>query len=213
MSNRLDKTLLKESFTFEEYIQLLGRLVEESGTSGPEQSEQRVIFTKLNLQRTRRILKTLALSDEIKKRMAGVGSEMLWIVIVESWCGDVPHNLPYIHAISELSDRVTLKVILRDENPEIMDRFLTDGTRSIPKMICLDPESCEVAGTWGPRPAGARLLVSAMTGSPAITREMRNEAVQRWYNENKGQELQSELFQIIRQWDLHLEHAKPEEVG
>lgn len=201
MPNRVDISQIKRSFTFGEYIKLLGRLVEEKGTTGIEQSEQRVQFTKLNFQRIKRVTKTLHLAPEIRVRMAEIISDMHWMVVVESWCGDVPQNLPYFHAISELSEKVTLSVILRDENPAIMDQFLTNGTRSIPKMICLEPATGVVAGTWGPRPAGAKELVQSMLNNPDISKEKRSEAVQRWYLEDKGQQLQAELYAQIAEWD------------
>lgn len=205
MTDRLDRTLLKRTFTFSEYYQLMEDLVARGETTGPNQSEVLVQYTRLNLQRTKRILKTLQLTPGIEERVRQIDSEMLWMVIVEAWCGDVPQNLPYLVALSELSDKVTLKVILRDENPEIMDQFLTNGSRSIPKMICLDPVTYRVAGTWGPRPAGARELVQALLQNPEVTKDMRSESVQRWYLQNKGLELQEELDRKISVWDQNLQ--------
>ena len=44
-----------------------------------------------------------------------------------------------------------LRIVLRDEHPEVMDRYLTNGSRSIPIVIALDEEFREL-GHWGPRP-------------------------------------------------------------
>ena len=165
-------------------------------------------FTKLNFQRTKRITKTLLLTKEITDLAQNMQSEMLWIVIAESWCGDVPQSLPYLNALSISSEKIKLRIILRDDNSEIMDQFVTNGSRAIPKLICLDPETYEVAGTWGPRPAGAKEIVQTLLKNPAITKDIRNEAVQRWYLENKGQQLQSELSLLIRDWDSNLSQKK-----
>ena len=110
------------------------------------------------------------------------------------------------------SDKINLKIILRDENPEVMDQFLSNGTRSIPKMICIDPNTYEVAGTWGPRPAGAVDLVKTLIKDPEVTKEQRGEAVQRWYLENKGEQLQTEMYSLIEEWDAELIGKKLTEV-
>ena len=201
MKNRLDPTLLKDTYTFKEYFQLVGELVEQKKTTGPNQSELNAQYTRLNFQRLKRIAKTLRISDELTNAVHNVQSEMLWIVIVEAWCGDVPQNLPYFDAICSTTGKIQLKIVLRDDNQEIMDQFLTNGSRSIPKLICLDPDSYEVIGTWGPRPVGARELVQKLLKDPLITKDMRNEAVQRWYLGNKGQQLQLEMRFLIKEWD------------
>lgn len=206
MENRLDPALLKRTFTFMQYLHLVDELVREGKTTGPKQSEALASYTKLNFQRLKRISKTLELTDKIKDLIKEIESDMRWIVIVEAWCGDGSQNLPYFNAISQLSDRISLEIILRDENPEIMDQFLTNGTRSIPKVICLDPDTYAVAGAWGPRPKGAKELVQSLLNDPSVTKDMRNEAVQRWYLDDKGRQLQEELVLLIRAWDIQLSH-------
>jgi hypothetical protein len=212
MKNRLDPAMFERIFAFDQYYQLVQNLVDEKKTTGLTQSEMLAHNTKLNFQRLKRIIKTLQLSHKIKQTIFEIESEMLWIVVVEAWCGDVPQHLPYFNAISEFSDKVRLKVILRDENPEIMDRFLTNGTRSIPILICVNPDTGDVIGTWGPRPAGAMEIVQKLVKNPEITKDMRNEAIQRWYLENKGQELQEELSLLIRKWDTSLIQGKLAEI-
>lgn len=208
MRNRLDPAILKRTFTYEEYLEFIKELVSKGLTSGPDQSEKNTHLTKLNFQRLKRVFRTLRLTDEIMEITKDVQSEMLWVVIVESWCGDVPQNLPFMEAISRQSDKISLKIILRDENPEVIDQFLTNGTRSIPKLICIDPDTYKVAGTWGPRPAGAVDLVKTLIKDPEVTKEKRGEAVQRWYLDNKGEQLQTEMYSLIEKWDAELAGRK-----
>lgn len=212
MTNRLNPAMFKRTFSYEEYQKLISDLVDRGLTSGPDQSEKLTHFTKLNFQRLKRVFRTLQLSEEIVDAAKNVQSEMLWVVIVESWCGDVPQNLPIMEAISEITDKVNLRIILRDENPGIMDQFLTNGTRSIPKLICFDPHNLEVAGTWGPRPVGATELVKDLLKDPRVTPDMRKEAVQRWYLQNRGEQLQSELCYLLEEWDTKLMDQKLTEV-
>jgi hypothetical protein len=204
--------MFKRTFRYSEYQDLIAELVDKGLTSGPEQSEKFTHFTKLNFQRLKRVFRTLQLSEKIVESVKNVRSEMLWVVIVESWCGDVPQNLPFMEAISQISDKIKLRIILRDENPEIMDQFLTNGTRSIPKLICFDPDTYDVAGTWGPRPVGATELVKDLLKDPEVTADMRKEAVQRWYLQNRGEQLQSELSALLVEWDSKLMDQKLTEV-
>lgn len=204
MTKRIDPAMFKRTFSYNEYQELIKELADKGLTSGPEQSEKFTHFTKLNFQRLKRVYKTLHLSEETVETARNVQSEMLWVAIVESWCGDVPQSLPFMEAISQISDKINFRIILRDENPEIMDKFLTNGTRSIPKLICFDPKTYEVAGTWGPRPEGALALVKTLLKDPEVTADMRKEAIQRWYLQNRGEQIQSELGSLIGEWDSKL---------
>lgn len=212
MTKRIDPAMFNRTFSYSEYQEYISELVDKGLTSGPEQSEKFTHFTKLNFQRLKRVFRTLHLSEEIIETTKNVQSEMVWLVIVESWCGDVPQNLPFMEAISQISDKIKLRIILRDENPEFMDQFLTNGTRSIPKLICFDPKTYEVAGTWGPRPVGATELVKDLLKDPEVTADMRKEAVQRWYLQNRGEQLQSELSALLVEWDSKLMDQKLTEV-
>ncbi|MGD9328765.1 MAG: thioredoxin family protein [Cyclobacteriaceae bacterium] len=212
MTKCIDPAMFKRTFSYSEYQDLIAELVDKGLTSGPEQSEKFTHFTRLNFQRLKRVFRTLNLSEEIIETSKNVQSEMLWVVIVESWCGDVPQNLPFMEAISQISDKINLRIMLRDENPMIMDQFLTNGTRSIPKLICFDPKTYEVAGTWGPRPVGATELVKDLLKDPEVTADMRKEAVQRWYLQNRGEQLLSELSALLVEWDSKLMDQKLTEV-
>jgi hypothetical protein len=58
------------------------------------------------------------------------------VAIAEAWCGDVYRELPTIARIADHTG-IDLRVFLRDENPDIMDEFLSnDGkARAIPVFI------------------------------------------------------------------------------
>ena len=212
MTNRINPAKLKRTFSYEDYLEYVEELISKGLSSGPDQSEKNTHFTKLNFQRLKRVFRTLQLTDEIIEITKNVKSDMSWVVIVESWCGDVPQNIPFLEAISRQSDKINLQIILRDENPDIMNQFLTNGTRSIPKLICYDSDTYEVVGTWGPRPAGAVDLVKSLIKDPEVTKEMRSEAVQRWYLADKGEQLQSEIYSLIEEWDAKLLGRKLTEV-
>lgn len=58
------------------------------------------------------------------------------LAIAEAWCGDVYRELPTIARIAEASG-MTLRIFLRDQNPDIMDEFLSNEgqARAIPVFV------------------------------------------------------------------------------
>ena len=125
-------------------------MAKEGTTTGPQKPSY-VEYTKLSAARMRRWEKTYKPSQNTLDNIASRTSEKeQWLVFSETWCGDAAHNLPFIAKWAEHAG-VDMRIILRDENTELMDEFLTNGGRSIPKLVRLN-ENFEVLGTWGPRP-------------------------------------------------------------
>jgi Thioredoxin len=84
--------------------------------------------------------KTAPLSTEdlafFKRAAAQPGGPAKILAIAEAWCGDVYRELPSIAKIAE-STGMELRVFLRDENPDIMDEFLSNEgkSRAIPVFV------------------------------------------------------------------------------
>ena len=190
---------LERSMTFADYISLVDRLLAEGKTTGPIQNEAKVDFTKLNRYRIDRLEKTIVLGDAIKAAAQGLTRKMTWLIITEGWCGDAAQNVPAIEKIAAASDNITTRYILRDENLELMDRYLTDGARSIPKLIAIDDESGDVLGTWGSRPLAAQLAFEDMKAR-GIDKDTILEQMQRWYNSDRSVAVQKEFEDLIKQW-------------
>lgn len=187
---------LDASMSFDEYEGLIERLVGEGKTTGPKQSESLAGFTRLNIQRMNRLGKTVKLGDEIKSSVRANRHKQIWLVVTEGWCGDAAQNIPIIEKIADESDIIQTRYILRDEHPELIDRFLTFGARSIPKVIALDAEFHEVLWTWGARPTAAQDLYSQLHGD-GVEKSAIMEQLQRWYNEDKGRSIQAEFLSLL----------------
>jgi hypothetical protein len=194
------KEYIERSLTFDEYISLIDKLLAEDKTTGPKQSEAMTHYATLNRQRMQRLSKTIELSDDIRSAARNLGREMFWLVITEGWCGDAAQNIPAIEKIAAESVNIETRYILRDENPELMDRFLTEGARSIPKLIALDAATLEVLGSWGARPASAQSLYHELK-TQGLAKPLIMENLQRWYNEDKSGSIQEEFVKLIDQWD------------
>lgn len=191
------KEALYKSISYNEYRSLVEELANNGLSSGPELSESRIEFTKLNHKRMHRWDKTLKVSDDITSKMNGVSNKMIWLVITESWCGDAAHIIPPINKLAEANSNIHLRLVFRDENEALMNEFLTNGNKAIPMVIIIDENTKEVLSAYGPRPKTATKMVKdykAQNG--ALTPEFKEE-LQRWYNKDKGQSTLIELFTLV----------------
>ncbi|OWY22658.1 thioredoxin family protein [Sphingobacteriales bacterium UPWRP_1] len=193
--------LLQHSYTYEAYLDLVNRLLEEGETTGTNHSEAMLDYTRLNVQRMKRVSQTVSLTPETIQAMQNITRKSVWLVLAEAWCGDVAINLPVIaYMAAQNPDAIQLRIVLRDENPVIMDDFLTNGARSIPKLIWLEAHTLTVWTSWGPRPHVAQQMVVAHKQNPT---EPYGEFVKKlmlWYARDKGNSIQEEISKLAADW-------------
>lgn len=186
------------SITYPQYVDLVTDFAATGGTTG-DQNEDMVNFTKLNAQRAKRITKTITLEGELIQALRQLDKAQTWLVISESWCGDAANSLPMIAKMAAENDLINLRVVLRDEDTELIDSFLTRGGRSIPKLIALDGEH-NVLFTWGPRPAEAQQIYDLWRNDPDhVPYSEFHITMQQWYNQNKGLAIQKEMLTLLTQ--------------
>ncbi len=191
------KKSLSKAISYSEYRTLVNDLTEQKSTSGAEKTEALVNYTMLNNQRMKRWDKTVKLSENAKERIASYSKNITWLVITESWCGDAAHVIPVLNVLAEHNHHIDLKLVFRDENPELMDQFLTNGGRAIAKLIIIDNVTGEVVNTYGPRPSEAtKMVVDYKSAHGKLTPEFK-EDLQRWYNKNKGQNVIDDLLDLL----------------
>lgn len=178
-------------------MELMETVVREGRTTGPTQNEDYAAYTKLNLTRMQRLNKTVKIGESLEKLTQSIQSPQKWYVLTEAWCGDAAQCVPVIAKIAELNPVIDLTLLLRDDNPGLMDQYLTNGGRSIPKLIALDSEGNELF-TWGPRPAGAQEIYTEFKANPGRPFSELTEAIQKWYNADKTASTQEELLEQIK---------------
>jgi hypothetical protein len=193
------KEYIENSMTFAEYLKLIDELLAEGKTTGTNQSETMFNYGKLNRQRMRRLDKTVVLTRSLIEKANKNERPMIWLIITEGWCGDAALNIPVIEKIAAESPRVETRYVLRDANLELMDRYLTNNARSIPKLICLDAETLAELGTWGPRPESAMKYFYEMK-EQGIEKTQMMENLQRWYLLDKEKSIQAEFENLIDKW-------------
>ena len=188
------KESLNKSMSYQDYRSLMSDLGESKSTTGLDQSVEMVAYTVLNDQRMKRWDKTVKVLVEAQEKISAFSGDITWLVITESWCGDAAHVIPVINKVAELHSNITLKLVLRDENDELMQQFLTNGGKSIPKLIMIDNISGEVLGTFGPRPIAATNLVKDYIKEHGAVTDALKENLQMWYNKDKGQSTITDLL-------------------
>lgn len=192
---------ISKGVDYSTYFSQLETCVDLKTTTGSEKTETRIEYTRLNLQRMKRWNKTLTLLPETRTAFEAITKPMIWLVLTEAWCGDSAQIIPVIHALSRLSPHIQLLFLYRDENPELMDQYLTNRTRSIPKLIAFDQETGKELFTWGPRPEPLQNMVLKQKQGPIIGRDLLFQ-IHQWYAKNKGHDIQMEFNTILKALNL-----------
>ena len=192
----LIKSKLARSNSYSEYFDQFKKKAESNDISIlSETDKEHFTYIKLNFQRSSRIHKTYKPSDEIKNFISKIIDNQLWILITEEWCGDSAQIVPYIYEISKLNSLIDLKIFKRDSNLDLMELYLTNGTRSIPKLIVFDKTGNELF-TWGPRPKEAQELINKLK-LEGKTKDEFIEQLHLWYAKDRGKSLEKEMIDCL----------------
>jgi hypothetical protein len=135
---------------------------------------------------------SLARIPEWASAAVPAGTVRKLLVIAEDWCGDATNTVPVVAKFASSVPGIELRVILRDQNPEVMDRYLTNGARSIPIVIALD-ESYQELGHWGPRPTELQAWV--MTNRGTMPKSELYPQVRKWYARDRGETTLREVLE------------------
>lgn len=185
------------AFTYEGYRNLIDGLLAENKTTGATQTEELVNYTRLNVHRMERLDKTITIVEGLRAQLQTLKRKYIWLVITEGWCGDAAQNIPVLNLIAQQTPNIDLKLVLRDEHPELIDRYLTNGGRAIPKMVILDADTLEELGTWGPRPATAQQMVLEYKKNPTKPYSEFVIDLQLWYAKDRTLSLQQEILALL----------------
>jgi len=195
MKNIIENSL-KKGISYEAYRSLVSDLLTSGKSTGIEQSEALLDYSMLNERRMKRLDKTIQLSEETITTAKSVQEPVTWLVLSEGWCGDAAQTLPIINKIANQSDFIDLKIVLRDENEELMNQFLTNGGKSIPKLIALNKHN-EVINSWGPRPSFATKMVQDYIEKNGQLDADFKQDLQVWYNKDKGADTQKDMLTLL----------------
>ncbi|WP_285008378.1 thioredoxin family protein [Pedobacter faecalis] len=181
--------------TFQQYLEYFQGILNDPNAPAPYNNIDYLDYTKMNWARQNRWLKTGVLSLPLADKVAAIDKPQNWIVITEPWCGDASHLVPFIHKLSELNPLISIDYQLRDSEPFLIEQYLTNGGKAIPKFIIRDESDADLMN-WGPRPAPCQQLYLRLKEENLDFNTMKIE-LQKWYNEDKGQTFQSELLESL----------------
>ena len=154
MSKIVEKRHLQKAMDYESYRKLIDELLLQGKNTGPKQSEQLTEYTSKNVAKMKTIDETIRVVPEIENLITSVRQRQTWIVLTEGWCKDAAQIVPVLHALAKLNSNIELRLLLRDDNLDLMDQYLTNGkSRSIPRLIAVDSDVMEELFNWGASPA------------------------------------------------------------
>ena len=186
-----------EARDFGKYLIHVEELASEGLTTGI-QSESMLKYSELNLQRMKRIAKQYSPSEAALGHMQELRNEVVFLSITEGWCGDAAQILPVVDNLAK-SAGIEHRVVYRDQHPELMDLHLTNGARSIPKVLVLSADSYALLGEFGPRPSELQTMVMEFKKQPEPkpTYMEFSKQVQLWYARDKQRSIEREFRQVL----------------
>lgn len=183
------------TLTWEEYIQRFEDILSGTFTNELYAKEAYRDYVKMNFSRMNRWLKNIEINADLKNKLSSIGETQDWYLITEPWCGDAAHSVPLIYLMSQLNNNIHLHLVLRDDNHDFIDQYLTNGGRSIPKLVARNGNGEDIF-VWGPRPKDLALIHAKLKAENADFDTI-NQTLQTWYNHNKGADIQEEFNELL----------------
>ena len=197
MSDNLIQNSFHKAYSYSSYRNIIKRLILEGKSTAKEHNDALLDYSILNDKRMDRLDKTLKITDETFNSIQNLKRGLTFLVISEGWCGDAAQIVPIINKITETSGKIDLKIVFRDENEELMNLFLTNGNKSIPKIILVDSDY-NIISSWGPRPSIATKMVLAYKAKNGILDAEFKKNLQVWYNKDKGNSTQEDIVKLLK---------------
>jgi Thioredoxin len=90
---------------------------------------------------------------DFHRSVSVAGTDLAWrelrdlrvLAIVEDWCKDSRDSLPVLGALVRASPGSVLRIVSRDDHPDLMAAYLNDGFASIPVYVFMDEQLNELA--------------------------------------------------------------------
>ena len=197
----MDKSVIESGMNYQRYRGLIHHLLQENKTTGDNHSEDFIHYTQLNEQRMNRNEKQIVVNDELINTLSNLDHKETWVVFSEAWCGDCAQIIPVIAKIAEASKgKIELRIIVKSEQKEEMQNYLTNGAEAVPKLVRFESESLKEIGTWGARPEKAQAIAEHWKkNKDTITKEEFSKELHLWYAKDKGVEIQKEFLMLLKE--------------
>ena len=189
------KEKIEKYLSVEDYQSFFEKLSRKEIVEKPYDNEAYFLYTEANYKRSEKIKSKVELNKKLYNELNEGIDDWTWILITEPWCGDASFIQPVIEAICIAGD-IDLKIALRDKNEELMDAYLTNGGKSIPKLVVLDGNLKELF-SWGPRPAELQAQIQDLLKNGG-TMDDKLKLAHQWYRKYGNEAIQKELLDLIK---------------
>jgi hypothetical protein len=193
--------ILDQTISWDQYYALVKQYVETDDKPELYRNEKMLRYTGENLKRMDHVLANINIESKLYHALNAVTTPWTWIVLAEPWCGDVSQEIGALYTFSTCNENITFRILQSDSHPEVLDHYVTGGSRSIPKLICLRTETLEEVGTWGPRPAVLQKIVMDNKDRTDISFGDKVRMIHAWYGEDMTRSIQEEFIDLIKIWN------------
>ncbi len=180
-----------------QYIDLFDDVLLNKVTTAPYDDEQILNYVKLNISRIKRWVKKGVITNEAREIISSIDEKQNWILISEPWCGDASQISPFIYLMSELNPLINLQIQLRDSEGSEIDKYLTNNSKAIPKLVVRDELGNDLF-VWGPRSLECHNYFLELKQSELSEADQKAK-LQEWYNNDSGVSFQSEFTQTLKE--------------
>lgn len=195
MNRAFLEELIANGLTYEAYQAHWQQQLTQSLKGLDVQARRNHFYRRYNQERAARVRAAYQPSEALQAALAEITEPQVWLVITEPWCADSAYALPILAAAADANPNLTLRLLLRDEHPAVMDRYLTRGGRAIPKLIAFAEEGTELF-QWGARPQALYDLRDQWQAEGLAGAALSNAGVA-WYDEGGWQEVDRELAEAL----------------
>ena len=195
------KTTLDEAaftakgLTYEKYIALWEAHIAQPLKGLDKQARKNLFYAKYNMERAGRVIDAYNMDEKLASLIDAVSEPQRWMVLTEDWCVDSAYALPIIFRAVSRNPHINMRILLRDDNLDIMDQYLTDGGRGIPKLVVFDADGQELF-QWGPRPQALKQMREVWKAE-GVEGAMLSQKGAEWYDAGGWHEVETELIETI----------------
>jgi hypothetical protein len=115
-------------------------------------------------------------------------------LITEAWCLDACIILSLLRSIHIIKPEIDIKIYPRDKNEELMNLYLSNGSKSIPIIFALDASHKEIF-RWGPRSQKAKEILEPVKEE---TYGVKSKVLSDFYKKELTENIQLEWLDLIK---------------
>lgn len=186
---------MKGLFAYEEYIDLVEKLIHQEDDVLVDYNSITQESLSRHAEQFNKTLNAVQLNKKVYNYLSEFEKHLKWTIITEPWCVDDAFITPYLMMMAQSAEHIQLEIALRDQQEDLMNLHLTNGTKSIPILVCKD-ENDDFLFRWGPQPAACQDMVNALPKDISAADKM--EKLVDWYKHDHGEQVQLEIFELLK---------------